>query len=166
MGQSRLKIMAVVSLWSLTQSIPNRSTLEIVMTTLGAGGKFGGEGYKQGSSGLHGVGVSAVNALAADCRVEVKRGGKLYAQEYHFGKPVNLVKVIGSATGTGTKTKFLPDLTIMETGDFQFETLAQRFREYAYLNRGLTIKWWMSAKAANRSAPSISTAASSHSFAI
>src|SRR5271166_2742183 len=117
---------------------PNRSTLEIVMTTLGAGGKFGGDGYKQGSSGLHGVGVSAVNALAAYCRVEVKRGGKLYAQEYRFGKPVEPVKVVGRAEGTGTKTKFLPDLSIMETGDFQFDTLAQRFREMAYLNRGLT----------------------------
>jgi DNA gyrase subunit B len=119
---------------------PNRSTLEIVMTTLGAGGKFGGDGYKQGSSGLHGVGVSAVNALAAYCRVEVRRGGKLYAQEYHYGKPVEPVKAIGSAVGTGTKTRFLPDLSIMETSDFQFETLAQRFREMAYLNRGLTIK--------------------------
>ena len=119
---------------------PNRSTLEIIMTTLGAGGKFGGDGYKQGSSGLHGVGVSAVNALAAYCRVEVKRGGKLYAQEYHFGKPVDSVKVVGSAVGTGVRTKFLPDLSIMETSDFQFDTLAQRFREMAYLNRGLTIK--------------------------
>jgi DNA gyrase subunit B len=119
---------------------PNRSTLEIVMTTLGAGGKFGGDGYKQGSSGLHGVGVSAVNALASYCRVEVRRGGKLYAQEYHYGKPVEPVKVVGSTIGTGTKTRFLPDLSIMETGDFQFETLAQRFREMAYLNRGLTIK--------------------------
>ena len=119
---------------------PNRSTLEIVMTMLGAGGKFGGDGYKQGSSGLHGVGVSAVNALAAFCRVEVKRGGKLYAQEYRLGKPLDSVKVVGSAVGTGTRTKFLPDLSIMETGDFQFETLSQRFREMAYLNRGLTIK--------------------------
>src|SRR5215472_12211275 len=73
---------------------PNRSTLEIVMTMLGAGGKFGGDGYKQGSSGLHGVGVSAVNGLAAYCRVEVKRGGKLYAQEYRLGKPLDSVKVV------------------------------------------------------------------------
>ncbi len=119
---------------------PKQSTLEIVMTTLHAGGKFGGDGYKQGSSGLHGVGVSAVNALSIYCRVEVKRGGKLYMQEYRCGVPVAPVKAVGSAIGTGTKTIFKPDLAIMETADFNFETLAQRFREYAYLNRELTIK--------------------------
>jgi DNA gyrase subunit B len=119
---------------------PKQSTLEVVMTILHAGGKFGGEGYKQGSSGLHGVGVSAVNALSEHTRVEVRRGGKLYAQEYSKGVPVAPIKVIGNATGTGTKTIFKPDLSIMETGDFQFDTLAQRFREMAYLNRGLTIK--------------------------
>ena len=110
------------------------------MTTLHAGGKFGGDGYKQGSSGLHGVGVSAVNALSEYWRVEVKRDNKLYVQEYRCGKPVAPVKVVGTAVGTGTRTIFRPDLTIMETGDFQFETLAQRLREMAYLNRGLTIK--------------------------
>jgi len=120
--------------------MPKKSTLEIIMTTLHAGGKFGGEGYKQGSSGLHGVGVSAVNALSEYCRVEVKRGGKTYMQEYRKGVPQGPVTVIGSSVGTGTKTIFKPDLTIMETADFQFETLAQRFREMAYLNRGLTIK--------------------------
>jgi DNA gyrase subunit B len=124
---------------------PKQSTLEIVMTTLHAGGKFGGDGYKQGSSGLHGVGVSAVNALSAYCRVEVKRGdpshmNKLHMQEYRRGVPVAPVRVVGSALGRGTKTTFIPDLTIMETGDFQFETLAQRLREMAYLNRGVTIK--------------------------
>src|SRR5215813_10314527 len=102
------------------------STLEVVMTVLHAGGKFGGEGYKQGSSGLHGVGVSAVNALADYCRVEVKRKGddKLYMQEYRRGKPVAPVRPVGPATGTGTKTLFKPDLTIMETDDFNFDTLA------------------------------------------
>jgi DNA gyrase subunit B len=119
---------------------PKQSTLEIVMTTLHAGGKFGGEGYKQGSSGLHGVGVSAVNALSDYCRVEVKRDKKLHVQEYRRGKPLTAVQVVGTAVGTGTKTSFRPDLTIMETGDFQFDTLAQRLREMAYLNRGLTIK--------------------------
>jgi len=119
---------------------PKQSTLEIVMTTLHAGGKFGGDGYKQGSSGLHGVGVSAVNALSESCRVEVKRDKKLHMQEYRYGKPIAPVRVIGPAIGTGTRTTFKPDLTIMETGDFQFETLAQRLREMAYLNRGLTIK--------------------------
>ena len=119
---------------------PKQSTLEIIMTTLHAGGKFGGDGYKQGSSGLHGVGVSAVNALSEWCRVEVKRDKKLHMQEYRYGKPVAPVRVVGPAVGTGTRTTFKPDLTIMETGDFQFEALAQRLREMAYLNRGVTIK--------------------------
>lgn len=119
---------------------PTQSTLEVVMTTLHAGGKFGGEGYKQGSSGLHGVGVSAVNALSAYCRVEVKREGTLHMQEFRQGLPVAPARAVGPVAGQGTKTTFLPDLTIMETNDFQFDTLAQRFREMAYLNRGLTIK--------------------------
>jgi DNA gyrase subunit B len=119
---------------------PKQSTLEVVMTTLHAGAKFGGEAYKQGSGGLHGVGVSATNALSEWCRVEVKRNGQTYMQEYRQGKPVRGgVRVIGPAEGTGTKTTFLPDLTIMETRDFNFDLLAQRFREIAYINRGLTI---------------------------
>src|SRR6185437_13415733 len=118
---------------------PKQSTLEIVMTTLHAGGKFGCDGYKQGSSGLHGVGVSAVNALSEYTRVEVRRDNKLYVQEYHCGVPVAAVKPVGPAVGTGTTTLFKPDLTIMETGDFNFETLSQRIREMAYLNRGLTL---------------------------
>jgi len=118
---------------------PTKSTLEIVMTTLHAGGKFGGDGYKQGSAGLHGVGVSAVNALSDFCRVEVRRGGKLHVQEYRRGKPIAPARESGAAHGHGTKTTFKPDLSIMETGDFQFDTLAQRIREMAYLNRGLTL---------------------------
>jgi DNA gyrase subunit B len=109
------------------------------MTTLNAGGKFSGEGYKQGSSGLHGVGVSAVNALSEYARVEVRRDNKLYVQEYRCGVPVAPVRPKGPAVGTGTTTIFKPDLSIMETGDFQFETLSQRIREMAYLNRGLTL---------------------------
>ena len=119
--------------------LPSKSTLEIVMTTLHAGGKFGGDGYKQGSSGLHGVGVSAVNALSEYTRVEVRRDNKLYVQEYRCGVPVAAVQPVGPAVGTGTTTIFKPDLSIMETGDFQFDTLAQRIREMAYLNRGLTL---------------------------
>jgi DNA gyrase subunit B len=119
---------------------PKQSTLEVVMTTLHAGGKFNSEAYKQGSGGLHGVGVSAVNALSEWCRVEVRRNGQTYMQEYRQGKPVRGgVRVIGPAEGTGTKTTFRPDLTIMETRDFNFDLLAQRFREMAYINRGLTI---------------------------
>ncbi len=119
---------------------PKQSTLEVVMTTLHAGGKFNSEAYKQGSGGLHGVGVSAVNALSEWCRVEVRRNGQTYMQEYRQGKPVRGgVRVLGPAEGTGTKTTFRPDLTIMETRDFNFDLLAQRFREMAYINRGLTI---------------------------
>ncbi len=118
---------------------PGLSTLEVVMTMLHAGGKFGGEGYKMGSGGLHGVGVSAVNALSDYCRVEVTRNGKKYMQEFHCGIPAAPVKIIGSAQGSGTLTVFHPDLTIMETIDYNFDILAQRFREMAYLNRGLTI---------------------------
>jgi DNA gyrase subunit B len=122
---------------------PKQSTLEVVMTTLHAGGKFGGDGYKQGSGGLHGVGVSAVNALSEYCKVEVRRkvrdGFRLYEQEYRMGQPVAPVREVGKASGSGTKTTFKPDLTVMETGDFNFDTLSQRFREMAYLNRGLTI---------------------------
>jgi DNA gyrase subunit B len=118
---------------------PKQSTLEVVMTTLHAGGKFGGDAYKSGSGGLHGVGVSATNALSEWCRVEVKRAGQTYMQEYRQGKPLKAVRVIGPAEGTGTKTTFLADLTVMETRDFNFEVLAQRFREIAYINRGLTI---------------------------
>jgi DNA gyrase subunit B len=118
---------------------PKQSTLEVVMTTLHAGGKFGGDAYKQGSGGLHGVGVSAVNALSEWCRVEVRRSGQTYMQEYRQGKPVKPVRAIGPAEGTGTRTTFLPDLTVMETRDFNFDLLAQRFREIAYINRGLTI---------------------------
>jgi DNA gyrase subunit B len=118
---------------------PSKSTLEIVMTTLHAGGKFGGDGYKQGSSGLHGVGVSAVNALSEYARVEVRRDKQLHVQEYRQGVPVAPVRPKGPAIGTGTTTIFKPDLSIMETDDFQFETLSQRIREMAYLNRGLTL---------------------------
>src|SRR5215813_470042 len=82
---------------------PKQSTLEVVMTTLHAGGKFGGDAYKQGSGGLHGVGVSATNALSEWCRVEVRRNGQTYMQEYHQGKPLKPVRVIGPAEGTGTK---------------------------------------------------------------
>src|SRR5713226_9632221 len=117
---------------------PGLSTLEVVMTILHAGGKFGGGGY-QISSGLHGVGVSVVNALAEWCQVDVKRDGILWRQRYEKGIAVTPLTNLGPAEGTGTTTCFLPDLTVMETRDFSFDILAQRFREMAYLNRGLTI---------------------------
>ncbi|MBE3559567.1 MAG: DNA topoisomerase (ATP-hydrolyzing) subunit B [Ktedonobacteraceae bacterium] len=117
---------------------PGMSTLEVVMTVLHAGGKFGGGGYKI-SSGLHGVGVSVVNALSEWCQVDVKRDGYLYRQRYERGVAVTPLLTVGPAEGRGTTTTFLPDLSVMETRDYSFDILAQRFREMAYLNRGMTI---------------------------
>ncbi len=119
---------------------PELSTLEVVMTILHAGGKFGGGGY-QISSGLHGVGVSVVNALAEWCQVEVKRDGIQYRQRYERGIPVTPLVQVGPVPEgeTGTTTSFLADLEVMETRDYNFDILAQRFREMAYLNRGMTI---------------------------
>jgi DNA gyrase subunit B len=118
-----------------------KPALEVVMTTLHAGGKFGGRSYKV-SGGLHGVGVSAVNALSEWCEVEVRRDGKLHFQRYERGKPKAPVQVIGKAPAgqTGTKTTFLFDRQIFQ-GDveYRFETLAQRFREMAFVTRGVTI---------------------------
>jgi DNA gyrase subunit B len=112
------------------------SALELVMTVLHAGGKFGGDGY-QVSGGLHGVGVSVVNALSRWLKVEVRRDGKIYRQEYVFGVPKGPVSVVGESDGRGTTTSFLVDRSIMEEDNYDFEILAQRFREMAYLNRGL-----------------------------
>src|SRR3989454_8840919 len=119
---------------------PGLSTLEVVMTILHAGGKFGGGGY-QISSGLHGVGVSVVNALSEWCQVDVKRDGILYRQRYERGIAVTpLLEVdLVEEDDSGTITSFLPDLEVMETRDYNFDILAQRFREMAYLNRGMTI---------------------------
>ncbi len=113
------------------------SALELVMTVLHAGGKFGGEGYKV-SGGLHGVGVSVVNALSRWMAVEVRRDGMVYRQEYAHGVPRAPVAVVGEdESGRGTRTSFLVDRDIMETDDYDYDVLAQRFREMAYLNRGL-----------------------------
>ncbi|HWE61410.1 MAG TPA: DNA topoisomerase (ATP-hydrolyzing) subunit B, partial [Chloroflexota bacterium] len=114
----------------------NVSSLELVMTVLHAGGKFGGEGYKV-SGGLNGVGVSVVNALSRWMEVEVRRDGKLYRQRYEEGKPVTPVVEVGEASGTGTRTIFMVDDRIMQTTEFDYELLAQRFRERAYLTSGL-----------------------------
>jgi len=115
-----------------------RPALEVVMTVLHAGAKFGGGGYKV-ASGLHGVGVSAVNALSEWMEVEVKRDGKRHRQRYERGIPVTGVEVIGSAKGTGTRTTFLADAQIFGKIDYKFDALLQRFREMAFLTRGLTI---------------------------
>lgn len=116
----------------------NKSALEVVHTVLHAGAKFGGGGYKV-ASGLHGVGVSAVNALSEWLEVEVKRNGKVYRQRYERGVPVTQVEVVGEAKDTGTKTTFLPDKEVVHTLNYSFNSLAQRFREMAFLTRGLKI---------------------------
>src|SRR5512140_1192782 len=119
-----------------------KSALEVVMTTLHAGGKFGGGGYKV-SGGLHGVGVSAVNALSEWCEVEVRRDGQIHFQRYERGRPQAAVKAIGKLKGnspTGTKVTFKFDKQIFkEDIDFRFDTLSQRFREMAFVTRGVTI---------------------------
>ncbi len=116
----------------------NKPALEVVMTMLHAGGKFGGEGYKV-SGGLHGVGLSVVNALSEWLEVEVSRNNKIYFQRYERGIPVTELKEIGETDKTGTKTVFYPDPEIFEELDFKFKTLSQRLRELAYLNAGVTI---------------------------
>jgi DNA gyrase subunit B len=118
-----------------------KSALEIVMTVLHAGGKFDKDTYKV-SGGLHGVGVSVVNALSDWLKVEVKRDGKVYFQEYKKGVPLKPVKEIGKAkkNESGTKTTFFPDVEIFKAGKFKFDTLAERMRELAYLNKTITIK--------------------------
>jgi DNA gyrase subunit B len=116
-----------------------RSTLEVVMTRLHAGGKFDKRGYKV-SGGLHGVGVSVVCALSSFIQVDVKRNKKIYRQQYSEGKPITEVKVVGKAEGTGTKTTFQPDPKIFPDVTVDFDLLTQRFREMAYLNRGLRIR--------------------------
>ncbi len=119
-----------------------KSALETVMTKLHAGGKFGSGAYKV-SGGLHGVGVSAVNALSDWMEVEVRQDGKLHFQRYQRGIPQADLAVIGPAAAheSGTRTTFMPDHTIFEETEFRFETLEQRFREMAFLNRGLTIEF-------------------------
>jgi len=115
-----------------------KSALEIVMTKLHAGGKFDKKSYKV-SAGLHGVGVSVVNALSKRMIVEVKRQNKIYFQEYSYGKPTCDVKVIGETNERGTSIRFWPDDSIFETLDFSFETLLSRLRELSFLNKGITI---------------------------
>ncbi|MDQ6421875.1 DNA topoisomerase (ATP-hydrolyzing) subunit B [Paenibacillus sp. LHD-117] len=116
-----------------------KSTLEVVMTVLHAGGKFGGEGYKV-SGGLHGVGVSVVNALSESVIVQVKREGNLYQQEYRRGAPQYDIKVVGESQETGTTVTFQPDPEIFtETTVYDYETLQSRIRELAFLNKGIEI---------------------------
>ncbi len=115
-----------------------RSALEVVMTVLHAGGKFDKGSYKV-SGGLHGVGVSCVNALSIDMKVVVEREGKMYQQEYSCGKPKYAVKEVGTSDGRGTTVTFLPDDTIFTVKEYKFDTLAARMRELSFLNRGIRI---------------------------
>lgn len=115
-----------------------KSTVEVIMTVLHAGGKFGSGGYKV-SGGLHGVGASVVNALSESCIVEIRRNNKLYRQEFAFGKTVTDLHEVGVSEHTGTTTHFLPDKTIFDEVIFDYETLSQRLRELAFLNKGLRI---------------------------
>jgi len=119
-----------------------KPALEVIMTTLHAGGKFDSKTYKV-SGGLHGVGVSVVNALSAWCEVDVLKEGTVYSQRYEAGKPSGPMKSRPAEKGSrtsGTTTRFLPDPAIFEETDFHYDTLAGRMRELAFLNSGLTIK--------------------------
>jgi DNA gyrase subunit B len=115
-----------------------RSTLETVLTVLHAGGKFGGGGYKV-SGGLHGVGVSVVNALSKWLVAEISRNGKVYRQTYEKGIPTSELEVVGESNHTGTVTNFMPDETIFEEVEFKYETLEHRLRELSFLNKGIKI---------------------------
>ncbi len=121
-----------------THEETGKSALEVVMTMLHAGGKFDNKTYKV-SGGLHGVGVSVVNALSEWMEVEVKRDGKIYRQRYERGKPVTPVREVGAAKGNGTIVRFKPDKQIFNSIDFTFEIIANRMRELSFLNRGLRI---------------------------
>lgn len=115
-----------------------KSALEVVLTVLHAGGKFDKDTYKV-SGGLHGVGVSCVNALSIHLRAEVHREGKVFEQEFSEGKPLYSTRVIGESADTGTIIHFLPDDTIFTVTEFKYETVASRLRELSYLNKGIKI---------------------------
>jgi DNA gyrase subunit B len=115
-----------------------RSALEVVMTVLHAGGKFDKDTYKV-SGGLHGVGVSCVNALSTLLKVQVHREGKIFQQEYNIGKPLYPVKEVGISDKTGTTVTFQPDASIFEFTEYNYDTIAARMRELAFLNKGIKI---------------------------
>ncbi|HSD12632.1 MAG TPA: ATP-binding protein, partial [Patescibacteria group bacterium] len=114
------------------------SALELVLTKLHAGGKFGDGGYKV-SGGLHGVGVSVVNALSTHVKAEVKRDGKLWVQEYKRGVPVKKVAAVGNARGTGTTITFQADAEIFQTVDYNWDYILNHLRQQAYLTKGVRL---------------------------
>ncbi|UCF32062.1 MAG: DNA topoisomerase (ATP-hydrolyzing) subunit B [bacterium] len=116
-----------------------KSAAEVVMTTLHAGGKFEGSAYKV-SGGLHGVGVSVVNALSENLEMEIWRDGKVYQQTFSRGKPLTKLEMVGKTKKRGTKITFLPDATVFDTINFSFDTLSQRLRELSFLNAGVLIR--------------------------
>ena len=118
--------------------VEKRPAVEVVLTVLHAGGKFGGGGYSV-SGGLHGVGVSVVNALSTKLRVDVKRDGYHWTQTYKYGVPEKDLERLEATSETGTVVTFWASDEIFETTDYSFETLSTRFREMAFLNKGLTI---------------------------
>jgi DNA gyrase subunit B len=120
------------------QHAEGKPAVEVILTTLHAGGKFDSEAYKV-SGGLHGVGVSVVNALSSWLEVEVRRDGAVYHQRYENGAPVTKLATIGKSTHTGTTVTFMPDAKIFETIEFQFDILSTRLRELAFLNSGVEI---------------------------
>ena len=115
-----------------------KSALEVVLTVLHAGGKFSKDSYKV-SGGLHGVGMSCVNALSTQFEVEVRRDGKIHRQTYSIGAPTSEIEIIGTCGNTGTKITFLPDASIFTTTEYSYDVLSARLRELAYLNKGIRL---------------------------